>query len=184
MPVFVGLLRAVNVGGRTLQMQLLRDLCCSLGLQDVTTYLQSGNVIFRTKERNPRVAAKKIETALESKFGYRAEVIVRTSEDLREVIAKSPFAKRRDIAPNKFHVVFLPEEFSAETKNAIAALQPDQEELRFGGRELYIYFPDGMGQSRFMPRVMRLLKNSGTARNWNTVTKLLGIAEGMENSKG
>jgi len=96
------------------------------------------------------------------------------------VVAANPFAKRREVAPNKLHVVFLADELSTETTKALAALQPDKEELRFGGRELYIYFPDGMGQSKFMPRVTRLLKNSGTARNWNTVTKLLEIAKEMQ----
>ena len=181
MPVIIGLLRGVNVGGSHLvPMQQLRDLCCSLGLQDVKTYLQSGNLIFSTKERNIDAAAKKLETALEQKFGFRVDVIVRTAEQLKDVIAANPFAKRREVAPNKLHVVFLGNELSTETKKAIAALQPDKEELRFGGRELYIYFPDGMGQSKFMPRVTRLLKNSGTARNWNTVTKLLEIAKEMQ----
>ena len=161
-------------------MQQLRDLCCSLGLKEVRTHLQSGNLIFKTKERRPNGVATKVEKALERKFGFPVEVIVRTPEELRDVIAKNPFAKRQGIEPNKLHVLFLAGALPAETHKAIAAVQPDNEELRFGGRELYIYFPEGMGQSKFMPRVTRLLKNSGTARNWNTVTKLMEIAESLE----
>ena len=180
MSVYIGLLRAVNVGGRTLKMQALRELCASVGLQDVCTHLQSGNFVFKTKDQKPAAIAAKLETALEREFGFRAEVILRTTAELKQVMARNPFAKRREVAPNKLIVMFLRDELQLETRKAIEALDRDGEELVWGGREIYMYFPEGMGQSKFVPRLMRSLKNSGTARNWNTVTKVLEIAEGME----
>jgi uncharacterized protein (DUF1697 family) len=177
MPVFIGLLRAVNVGGRSLKMQDLREVCMACELQNVHTYLQSGNVLFKATERKPKTVASILEAALERKLGFRPDVILRTTDELRTVISKNPFAKRRDIAPNKLHVLFLADELGENTRKALLALESDGEELRCGGRELYIYFPEGIGRSRFMPRVSRLLKNSATARNWNTVTKLLELAD-------
>jgi len=177
MPVFIGLLRAVNVGGRSLKMQDLREVCTACQLQNVQTYLQSGNVLFKTTERKPKTVASKLEAALERKLGFRPDVILRTTAELRSVIGKNPFAERRDVQPNKLHVLFLADELGDDTRKALLALKPDGEELRCGDRELYIYFPEGMGRSKFMPRVSRLLKNSATARNWNTVTKLLELAD-------
>ncbi len=96
------MLRAVNVGGHNLiRMEALRTVYESLGLQDSQTYVQSGNVVFRTTERNLPRLTKQIEDAIERAFGFRPAVIVRTPAELRDVIARNPFAERRGIEPNK-----------------------------------------------------------------------------------
>jgi uncharacterized protein (DUF1697 family) len=183
MTTIIALLRGVNVGGHNMiKMDVLRALCESLGHCDVQTYVQSGNVVFRTKERDAAKLATKIEDSIEKKHGFRPDVIVRTTTEMREVVAKNPFAKRKDIEPGKLIVTFLADEPSAETKNAVLALKPDPEELRVNGRELYIYFPDGSGRSKFVPVLSKVMKNSGTGRNWNTVVTLLEMAEALEKS--
>src|SRR2546427_3902416 len=102
------LLSCVNVGGYNLiRMEALREVYESLGLQDSQTYVQSGNVMFRTEERNLPRLAKQIEDAIERTFGFRPAVIVRTPAELKDVIARNPFAERRGIEPNKLLVVFL-----------------------------------------------------------------------------
>lgn len=184
MTAMIALLRGVNVGGHhQIKMEVLRALCESLGLCNPQTYIQSGNVVFQTKERDTAKLSAQIESAIEKKHGFRPDVVLRTAGELREVIAKNPFAKRKDIEPNKLIVTFLAAEPTAESRATVLALKPDPEELRLHGRELYIYFPDGMGRSKFPAVLGKALKNTGTARNWNTVTKLLEMAEGLEKAR-
>jgi uncharacterized protein (DUF1697 family) len=180
-PVVISLLRGVNVGGRHLiKMDALRALYVSLKLEDVRTHLQSGNVIFRTKEKNlPKLAAK-IQAAIERDYGFRPEIMLRTPADFRQAIAATPFPASRNLHPSKIIVTFLGAEPAAEARAALEALKPHPEEVHLKGRDLYIYFPDGMGQSRLWSAVEKMLKTAGTARNWNSVTKVLAIAEEME----
>jgi len=183
MPVVISMLRGVNVGGHNLiKMDALRALYESLGLQDSQTYVQSGNVVFRTKERDLSRLARQIENEIERRFGFRPGVILRTSSDLRDVIRKNPFAPC-GLDPSKLLVTFLATDPAPNAREAILRIKPDPEELRVAGRELYIYFPDRIGRSKLPPLLDRILKNSGTARNWNTVTRLLAMAEKLEASR-
>ncbi len=174
MTVVVSLLRGVNVGGHNkIKMEALRRLYESLGLLNVQSHIQSGNVIFRTKEKDLDRLAKHIQDGIEKTFSIRSVVVLRTPAELSQVIAANPFRNRPDIDPRKLHVSFL------AAKPASASLEFDvaPEELKIVGRELYMYFPDGMGKSKLsMPKIERALKTTGTARNWNTVTKLLELA--------
>jgi uncharacterized protein (DUF1697 family) len=179
------MLRGVNVGGHhKIQMETLRALYESLGLRDARTYIQSGNVIFRTAARDIAPLARRIENAIERSFGFRPAVVVRTSADLRNVIARNPFAKRSDIDPRKLLVTFLATNPDAEARDKVLKIKADPEELRIEGRELYIYFTNGMARPKLSAALLdRTLKTPGTGRNWNTVTKLLEIAEKLEGSR-
>lgn len=185
MPVVICLLRAVNLGGyNKIKMDVLRSLCESLDLRDPQTYVQSGNVIFRTKERNLLRVSKRLQDSIEARCGFRPEVILRTTAELRDVIARNPFATRRGVEPNKLIVNFLLSDPGAEARASVGGLKTDPEELCMDGRELYIYFPNGVGRSKLsMTKLEKALKTSGTARNWNTVTRLLDLAESLEASK-
>ncbi|HME32957.1 MAG TPA: DUF1697 domain-containing protein [Terriglobales bacterium] len=181
MTVVISMLRGVNVGGHNkIKMDALRDLYESLGLRDAQTYVQSGNTVFRTEAKDLAVLAKRIEDAIERKFGFRPVVILRTTADLRDAIARNPFAKRRGIDASKLLVTFLAAAPSPEARDEILRIKTGPEEVRIDGRELYVYFPDGMGRSKVWPAIEKALKKSGTGRNWNTVTKLLEIAERLE----
>jgi uncharacterized protein (DUF1697 family) len=179
------MLSGVNVGGHhMIKMEALKTLYESLGLRDAQTYIQSGNVIFKSKERDLVPLTKRIENGIERSFGFRPGVIVRTSSDLRDVIARNPFATRPGIDPRKLLVTFLTSDPVGEARDEILRTKADAEELRIDGRELYIYFPNGMGRSKLSPTLIeKTLKTSGTGRNWNTVTKLLEIAERLEASR-
>ena len=184
MAVIISLLRGVNVGGHhKIKMDALRALYESLGLRDVQTYVQSGNVIFRAERRDLTLLAKQIEDGIEKRFGFRPDAIVRTPSDFRKVVAGNPFAARRDIEPGKLLVTFLAKDPGAEARQSLLKIKTDPEELRISGRELYIYFPNGMGRSKLTgAAIEKALKTPGTARNWNTVSKLLEIAESLEAS--
>jgi len=181
MTTIIALLRGVNVGGHNMiKMDVLRALCESLGHCNVQTYVQSGNVVFRTRERDVAQIAAKIESAIEKKHGFRPDVILRSAAEMREVIARNPFAKRKGIEPGKLIVTFLADEPTAETKKAVLALKPNPEEIRVNGRELYIYFPDGSGRSKLVPTLSKVMKSKGTGRNWTSVSTLLEMAEKLE----
>lgn len=182
MAVIVAMLRGVNVSGHNMiKMEALRALCESLGLRDAQTYLQSGNVVFRTKERNLVALAKSIEDAIERSLGFRPAVIVRTTAEIRGAIAKNPFAKRRGIEPSKLLVTFLVDDPSAEGRDKVLKIKADPEELFIDGREVYIYFPKGMARPKLSwSTIGKMLGTTGTGRNWNSVTKLLEMAEELE----
>jgi len=182
MPVLICMLRGVNVGSHNrIRMDALRALCESLKLEDPRTYVQSGNVIFRTKEKNVVSLAKKIQDAIRREFGFRPEVILRTVGELRQAIAANPFACRRDIVPGNLLLTFLAAEASPGSRTTLAKFKDYPEEIHLTGRELYIYFPNGAGKSKLpWSSVEKLLKTPGTARNWNSVTKMLEIAEELE----
>jgi len=180
MPIVISMLRGVNVGGHNkIKMDALRALCESLGLRDPQTHIQSGNVIFRTEERDLVRLARRIEDAIERRFGFRPCVMVPTAAELRDVIARNPFTKRRGLDPRKLQVSFLVSDPGPEARDRVLRIKPDPEELRIDGRELYVYYPHGMGQSKLPPVLDRTLKTPATARNWNSVTRMLEIAEGL-----
>ena len=178
MAVIISLLRAVNVGGRNqIKMDALRALYESLGLEDVQTYVQSGNVVFTAGQGLERLPGR-IESGIETRFGFRPTVIHRTSTELREVIARNPFAARRDVEPGKLLVNFLASDPGEAARKKLLLLKTDPEELRTRDRELYIYYPNGSGRSKLSAALLeKTLGTPGTLRNWNTVRKLLEMAE-------
>ena len=185
MSVVISLLRGINVGGHhKIRMEALRILYESLGLLGAQTFLQSGNVIFKTERRDLDLLARRIEDGIKGSFGFRVDVIVRTPSDLREVIARNPFATRPGIDPGRLLVTFLASNPAAEARDKVLAIKVHPEELRIDGREIYTYFPNGMARPKLAwATIEKMLKTSGTGRNWNTVRKLLEIAEIMEVSR-
>jgi uncharacterized protein (DUF1697 family) len=182
MAVIIAMLRGVNVGGHNkIKMEELRGLCKSLKLRDACTYVQSGNLIFRTEERDLALLAKRLQDAIERKFRFRPEVVLRTAAEMRDAIGRNPFAKRRGIEPNKLLVMFLANDPESEAREKAAQLNTAPEELRMDRRELYIYYPNGMARPKVSwASIERILKTSGTGRNWNSVTKMLEMAEQLE----
>jgi uncharacterized protein (DUF1697 family) len=182
MGVAVAMVRGINVGGyRKVRMEALRGWCEALGLRDVQTYVQSGNLVFRTAKRDLEALRKQIEDAIERGAGFRADIVLRTTAELRGVVARNPFAGRADVEPRKLAVTFLAGDPGEEARAKLRAIPAAPEELRVEGRELYIHFPNGMGRPKLsMPLVERTLRIPATSRNWNTVTMLLEMAEKLE----
>ncbi len=183
MPILISMLRGVNLGPHNrIKMDRLRAVYESLKLEDVRTYVQSGNVIFRTKEKPTSRLTKKIQTAIERECRCSPDVILRTSEELRKTVAANPFAKRKDVEPGKLLVTFLSAEPGVAVQETLDELgKKYPEELHLRGRELFIYFPNGAGKSKLpWSKVEKLTKVTGTARNWNSVTNMLEIADELE----
>jgi uncharacterized protein (DUF1697 family) len=181
MTVIICMLRGVNLGGHNkIGMDALRGICASQKLRNPQTYIQSGNVVFGTVETDLAKLATRIENCIEKQFGFRSSVILRTASDMRDVVARNPFAHRKGLDPGKLVVNFLAEAPNAETRTRVLAIKVGPEELRPSGRELYIYFPDGQGRSKLPAVLDRTLKMPATARNWKTVNKLLAMADTFE----
>jgi len=181
MLVMIALLRGINLAGRNrVKMDELRKVCEFEKLRNVETHIQSGNIVFRTDEKDVTKLAKRLEAAIERKFGFHADVVVRSLTELKEIVARSPFASRKRLNPGLLTVTFLGRDLEKEKCDRILAIKVGSEEVKLGKRELYIYYPDGIGKSKLTPALDRVLERTGTFRNWNTVTKLLAMAEAME----
>ena len=176
------MLRGVNVGGsQKIKMDILKTVCASLGLRDVKTYIQSGNIVFGQDGADPETLARRLEDAIESGFGFRPAVILRTTSELRRVIAKNPFAGRAGIDPRKLLIVFMASAPAKMAREQVLAMPCDPEEIRINGRELYVYYPNGMARPKIpLARIEKTLRCTSTGRNLNTVSKLMAMAEELE----
>lgn len=180
---FICLLRGVNVGGnKMLKMDALKKLCGSLKLKDARTYLQSGNVVFSSDETDRAVLVRRLEEGIRKATALDVRVILRTSSEMKKVIAANPFAMGPERNPSALLVAFLNGDLSKEAKALLSELKADSEELHFGNRELYIYFSGGIADSKVSNAMTeKKLGVNVTARNWNTVNALLRMAEETEN---
>jgi uncharacterized protein (DUF1697 family) len=185
MTVVISMLRAVNLAAHNrIKMDELRAVYESLKLKSPRTYVQSGNVVFGAPERElPRLPVL-IQKAIRERFGFGPEVILRTAAEMRDVVTRNPFAGRSHIEPGKLLVTFLASDPGPEAGRKLQAIKVSPEELHLNGREMYIYYPNGMGRSK-LPAVAigKALGIPGTARNWNSVTKLLEMAEAFNSEK-
>jgi uncharacterized protein (DUF1697 family) len=180
MPVlttYVALIRGVNVGGSTpLPMAGLRATLASLGLAGPATYLQSGNAVFGSQSRDASRLAAAIEQQIAAELGASVSVVLRTPGELRTIVGGNPFPEAA-ADPARLHVVFLA---AVPERDALATLDPDRsppDEFRARGSEIYVRYPNGSGRSKLtLDYFERRLGVRATARNWNTVTKLLELA--------
>ena len=184
MPVYSALLRAVNVGGRNMNMAELRSLCNSLGFTSTQTLLQSGNLAFTTSISDPAQVAQQLEQAIEAQFGYFSKVFIRSTADLRDILVRNPFPRQASEDPAHLVVMFCAAELDPADIDALKASYSGPEAIQPGGRELYIYYPAGIGRSKLTNVLLeKKLNTAGTARNWNSVSKLLALAEQVEASE-
>lgn len=173
MPTHVVMLRGVNLGKRRVSMGELRTLIEGLGYVDVSTYVQSGNVILTTKKPESRITAE-LEAELANAFGFAVPVIVRGRADLEDVVASNPFPDAT-ADPTKLHVTFLREPLDPARLGRLEPADFKPEELAAGKREVYLSLPNGLGRSSLAVAVEKALRGSGTTRNWRTVTAVLDM---------
>jgi uncharacterized protein (DUF1697 family) len=185
----VALLRGINVGGHNkVSMADLRDVVTALGHSGVSTYIQSGNVLFSTAETDTAALAAAMENAIAERLGVRPRVVVLGCDDLAAVIRGNPYPHQAD--PKSVHAVFLsadpdPELLAdAARANELAAAKGSRDSARVAGRTLYLHTPDGLGRSELAATLIARLGKAkagelvGTARNWATVTKLRDLCDG------
>lgn len=179
MPVCIALLRGINVGPhKRIKMERLRESFEGLGFDQVNTYIQSGNVVFKAGKTSG--LGKKIEQRLLGDFGFSVSVILRTREEMEGVIRDNPLLKEKGVDPSKLHVAFLSEAPTPAALAKVEALTLAPDRVRGLGKELYLYFPNGVsGSSLWKHPLDRALSVVTTMRNWNTVNQLGKMAQDL-----
>ena len=171
MTAFVALLRAVNVGGTgKLPMTELKAMCEAAGFGQVRTFIASGNVVFTSAKSEDAVRAA-IEKALEAYAGKPVGVMVRTAAEMADTLARNPFA---DKPGNRVVAIFIDGPIPSDALDAAKNIKG--EEMRLGKRAIYVFYDDGMADSRLVIPAAK----AGTARNMNTVAKLAEMAAALD----
>jgi uncharacterized protein (DUF1697 family) len=178
MTTHIGLLRGINVGGnKKVAMADLRAFLADLGFGEPRTLLQSGNVVFRSDSLTGTELERRLDVEAEARLGLKAEFFVRTPEEWREVIASNPFPEEAESDPGHLVVMFLKRAPDVGAVEALQAAVVGREVVRAAGRQAYITYPDGIGDSRLTINVIeKKLGTRCTGRNWNTVLKLGALA--------
>ncbi len=171
------LLRGINLGPKNrVAMPALRELLGERGFEDVRTYVQSGNIVL-SSELSPTRLATKCKRVISDGFGLDIEALVRTRDELAEVVARNPLA-RVAVNPKRYQVTFLSAELDRSQLENLEALATESERLVAVGREVYAWHPDGVARSKLWARLGgKGLGVSATSRNWSTVTTLLEMAD-------
>lgn len=173
MTQYIAFLRAVNVGGRFVKMEDLKKMLAMPGIKNISTYIQSGNVVFESGEADRDVLVRKIEARLLKGAGFEVKTLIRTMPDMEAIVKNNPFKKHgEDMA---LHVSFLSEEPGAEMVKQLQSLQTELEKFRFDGTTVYILVKKGAyGETKFSNTFLeKKLKVAATTRNWATVNKML-----------
>jgi uncharacterized protein (DUF1697 family) len=173
---FVALFSGINVGGnRIVKMAELRSFFAELGFRDVATYVQSGNVVFRSAKGDAATLAKQLETAFEKKWGFHSRIMVRDLGWFERLVAENPYPEVAG-EPTKLHAYVLERSPNADEVARLAEKCTGPERFEIRGDVLYLHAPEGLGKSVFANLIPRTLKVPGTARNWRTVLALLEMA--------
>ncbi len=181
MPVYIAMLRGINVSGQNIiRMEDLRRICTGLGLRNVETYAQSGNVVFLTRATPPSALENRISAGLSQDRGLSVRVLVETLDEMVGVVAGNPFPREKGIDVSKLHVTFLSAPVPRRALKNLEALHKQSDRFYIGRREIYLYCPDGYGRSKLSNATLeKALSVGGTTRNWRTVTALLEMASRM-----
>jgi uncharacterized protein (DUF1697 family) len=166
---YVALLRGINVGGSNkISMPQLRAMAESLGYQSVSTYINSGNLLF-TSAKSSEALAEEIQQAIKAEFGRPIDVTVRDLDQLRAVLAANPFP---DGNPSQVTVAFLTKRAAPTAREKVADLAKDYEPFTFAGTEVYVNYTHGLGNSLLAERFSKAVGVSATVRNIRTVAKI------------
>jgi uncharacterized protein (DUF1697 family) len=178
MPVYIAMLRGINLGPhKRMKMEKLRSSCAALGFAEVKTYIQSGNIVFCARKAGPETLAKKLELQIVRDFGFSADVILRTQQELEQVVSGNPLLREPAIDDAKLHVVCARQAPSHESLAKLESLVQAPDRVRHARKEIYFYFPNGVsGSSLWKHPLDRILQVPGTMRNWRTVNTLCEMA--------
>jgi uncharacterized protein (DUF1697 family) len=174
---YISLLRGINLAGkRKLAMADLRAMLVDMGYDDVQSLLQSGNVVFTCSAKSCAALERTLEKETEARLGLRSDFHVRTTAEWKSVIADNPFPAEARADPGHLLVLFLKDAPSAGAVEALEATITGRERVQAVGRQAYLVYPDGVGRSKLTTALLdKHLGGRGTARNWNTVTKLAAL---------
>jgi uncharacterized protein (DUF1697 family) len=176
---WIGLFRGINVGGHNkVPMKDLVTLLCGLGFEEVRSYIQSGNVVFRGSG-TAAALREDIGAAVSRRFGFRPFLVLLDAKQLAQVAAANPFPAAQ-ARPQSLHLWFLEKAPGPARLKPLETLRAASEKFALRGKVLYLHAPQGIGRSKFAARAPSFLGVAGTARNWRTVTQLLAMARSAQ----
>ncbi|MCX6249092.1 MAG: DUF1697 domain-containing protein [Bacteroidetes bacterium] len=179
MTTYISILRGINVSGqKKVLMADLKELYASLGFTEVTTYIQSGNVIFKTSgDLSAGDLCNKIEKAIEGRYKFQVPVIIRNAGEINAILSSNPFLAEKGIDPERLHVTFLGKDPQPSELSAILKFDYPPDRFAIIGKEVYLYCPGGYGNTKLSNSFFEnKLKVTATTRNWKTVGKLAELA--------
>lgn len=174
---YISLLRGINVGGKTLKMDGLLKVYESLGLRDVKSYIQSGNVLFNAKDDDAESVKEELQKRIRSRFGLEVTVIIRNRRELQSIFERNPFIGSGGGKLDRMYVTFMEESPEREPPRDLRSDADTNDDFRIVGTEIYLYCPGGYGKTVFSNSFFeKKLGVRATTRNWKTVTELKRIA--------
>jgi len=178
MTTYISILRGINVSGqKIIKMDALKKMYENLNFEDIQTYVQSGNVIFSSKENEPKKLEKIISSKIKTQFGFDIPVIVLSAKTLETIIKNNPFAKDKLKDISFLHVTFLADKTEQFSKESIIEKKLPNEEIEFTSNAVFIYCPNGYGKTKLNNNFLEnKLKVQATTRNWKTTNELLKLA--------
>lgn len=177
MKKYIALLRGINVSGQKLiKMEALRKSMSDMGFKDVSTYIQSGNILFNSADA-AAVLERKISERIRQDFGFEVSVIVLEPSELEIAVAENPFFERTTEDSTQPYIGYLSEAPAPENIEVLQAMDFNKDEFRIIGKRIYIWYADSAGNTKLSnPVIEKKLKVVSTARNWKTTNKLIELA--------
>lgn len=178
MTTYIALLRGINVSGKKkIKMADLRSHLQELKLQNIKTYIQSGNILFKSDETNQSILEQQIKDKITEKYGFDVPVMVKLATDFQRVIESNSFAKDETNDIKCMHITFLGSSPTQENIDHLATYNYPSEEYFLEGKDIYFYAPNGYGRAKMNNNFFeKKLKVRATTRNWKTVNKLFIMA--------
>ena len=178
MELLISMLRGINVSGqKRIAMPELKELYENLNFSAVSTYINSGNVVFASVGSDTAILSEKIEREIFKKFGFEVPVIIRTAKEMRSVLSNNPFLKESGIDREKLHVTFLSDKPANDGIKKILEYDYKPDRLIVGATEAFLYCPNGYGRTKYTNSFLEnKLKVKATTRNWKTVKELAMLA--------
>lgn len=176
MKTFIALFRGINVGGSAvLPMKDLVGILEAFELQDIRTYIQSGNVVFRSTEGDPSRISSRISAEIRNRFGFEPQVLLMESTELEKALEANPFPDAES-EPKTLHLSFLAALPENPDLQGLENLKKDSERFALKGGVFYLHAPEGIGRSKLAAHIEKLLGVPTTSRNWRTVTSIMALA--------
>lgn len=183
MITYISLLRGINVSGqKKILMSDLKSLCEELGFAKVHTYIQSGNVIFQSEQKDKNVISKALQNAISQKYNFEVPVLILRLVELETIAKQNPFQVMADFNPKFQYIGFLFAEAEQEKIEVIAKHSNEIETFEITQSAIYFYCRSGYGKTKFSNNFFESkLKVAATTRNWNSTLELINLAKQIEN---
>ena len=173
MSLYIALLRGVNVGGHgKVAMADLKAMLADMGFDEPRSLLQSGNLVFGAPRAKPEALETRLHKEISARFDLKTELFVRSPQEWADLIAGNPFAAEARTDPGRLLAWVMKQAPTAKAVEGLRNANPGPETMQAKGRTLYIYFPEGQGNSKLTSLIDRHIPGRGTVRNWNKVLKL------------